>query len=166
MTSRRNGSRLITRSSRDESEVLVEESFLRATAQQAPRRELVVAGLVEPCASEIRESEARREAREGERVNRKLRYGFVGAGVGLVVEDMDRAVPHLQEIDVSRDESRLMTERRLGASGRFFGNDRDGVVIFKRGDIVFEEKNRDFNGDGRAVVDKHETLKPRMAVVV
>ena len=49
---------------------------------------------------------------------------------------------------------------------RFFGNDRDAVVVFKRGDIVFEETNRNFDGDGRAVVDEHEALQPRMAVVV
>ena len=134
--------------------------------QQRPRRELVVAGLVEPCTSDIRESEAGHEAGQRESVNPKLRDGLVRAGVGLVVEDMDRAVARLQEIDVARDESRLMTKRRAGAVDRFFGNDCDAVYMFKRRDIVFEEKNRNFDGDSRAVVDQHEALKPRMAVVV
>lgn len=71
---------------------------------------------------------------------------------------MDRAVPHLQKIDVSCDKSAFMTERRTGASDRLLGNDRDAVVIFKRGDIVFEQKNRNFDCDGRAVVDQHEAL--------
>jgi hypothetical protein len=113
-------------------EVVGEESFLRAAGQQASRRELVVAGLVEPRAFDVEEGEAGREAREGERVNRELRDGLVGAGVGLVIEDMNRPIPHLQEIDVPRDESRLMAERRAGAVDRFFGNNRDAVVVFKR----------------------------------
>ena len=51
-----------------------------------------------------------------------------------------------------------MTERRLGASDRFLRNDRDAVVIFERGDILFEKKNWNFDGDGRAVIDQHEAL--------
>jgi hypothetical protein len=95
-----------------------------------------------------------------------LRDGLVGAGIGLVIEYMNRAVAHLQEVDVSSDESRFVAERRRGAVRRFLWNDREAVVVFKRGYIVFEEKNRNFDGDGRAVVYEHEALKARMPLVI
>ena len=128
--------------------------------------ELVVAGLVEPGAFEVEEGQAGHQAREGERVNRELRDGLVRASVGLVVEDMDRTIAHLQEIDVAGDESGLMTKHRTGAVDRFLGHDRDAVGLLKRCDIFFEEKNRNFHGEGRAVVDQDESLKSRMAIVV
>ena len=41
--------------------------------------------------------------RERERVDRELRERLVGARIGFVVEDVDRAVPNLQEVDMAGD---------------------------------------------------------------
>ena len=54
-------------------------------------------------ALDVEELETRDTTRERKSVNAPLRDGFVCAGVGLVVEDMNRAVPYLQEIDVTGD---------------------------------------------------------------
>ena len=73
-----------------------------ARKEQA-REEFVVAILIEPGAFDVEQSEAGNKAREGEGINRKLRDGLVGSRAGLVVEDVDRAISRLQEIDVTRD---------------------------------------------------------------
>ena len=97
------------------SKLVAQKPFLREAAQQTPGREFVVAGFVEPRALDVRENEAGHEAREGERVNGELRDGFVGARIGLVIEDVDRAVADLQEVDVSGDVSRLVAGAGAGA---------------------------------------------------
>src|SRR5271155_4009185 len=79
---------------------------------------------------------------------------------------MNRAVAHLQDVDVSRNESWFVTEGRTGTVHWFLGNDFDAVVFFECGDIIFDQKDRNFDGDGRAVVQEHEALKARMSVVI
>jgi hypothetical protein len=77
-----------------------------APREDGPREELAVVGLVEPRALKVEERDAG-HVREGKRVDRELRERLVGARVRLVVEDVDRAVPDLQEIDVAGDDARL-----------------------------------------------------------
>jgi hypothetical protein len=68
------------------------ERFFR-TRQHEAREKFVVAVFVEPSGLETRH-----EARQGESIDGELRYRFVGACVGLVIEYMDRAVARLQEM--------------------------------------------------------------------
>ena len=68
-------------------------------------------------ALDVEELETRDTTRERKSVNAPLRDGFVCAGVGLVVEDMNRAVPYLQEIEVTGDGAgahiAIWTKRRI-----------------------------------------------------
>ena len=138
---------------------------LRPREQKAWRK-LVVAVFVKPGAFDVEESQARHEARQRECVNGELRDRLVGARIGLVVEDVDRAVARLQEIDMSSDEARFVAAGGIRWMNRLFRNDRHAVHFFKRRYIVFDESDRDFNRKGNAVVGQHEALQFGMAVVV
>ena len=68
--------------------------------QQKAREKFVITTFVEPRACDVEQLEARHQAREREGVDGELGNRFVGTGVGLIVEDMNGAVAHLQKIDV------------------------------------------------------------------
>jgi hypothetical protein len=83
------------------------ENFCRAREQEAGE-EFVVAGEPEPRAFDVKEPETGNEARQRECVDHELGNGFVGARIGLVVKDVDRAVADLQEVDVPGDVARTV----------------------------------------------------------
>jgi hypothetical protein len=56
--------------------------------------------LVKPRALDVKKANAG-EPRECERVKRELRDRLIGAGVGLVVENVDGAVAHLEKVNVT-----------------------------------------------------------------
>ena len=66
------------------------------------RKEFAVLVLVEPGAFDVEEAKPG-EPGEREGIDGELRERAVGAGVGLVVEDMHRAVADLQKIDMAGD---------------------------------------------------------------
>lgn len=69
--------------------------------ERRPREEFAVFLLVEPRALDVEEPEARHQARERERIDHELSDRLIGARVGFVIEDMHRAIPHLQEVHVA-----------------------------------------------------------------
>ena len=82
------------------------------------RKEFAVLVLVEPGAFDVEQAKAG-EPGERQGVDGELRERAVGAGVGLVVENMHRAIAHLQKIDMAGD----------GLVGRrAFGQKPDAVV--------------------------------------
>ena len=70
--------------------------------EDGAREELAVLALVEPRALEIEERNAG-QVREGERIEGELGERLPGGRVGLVVENVDRAVADLQEVDMAGD---------------------------------------------------------------
>lgn len=126
----------------------------------------LVAGFIEPRAFDVKEPEARDEARQGECVDAELGDGFVGARIGLVVEDMDRAVADLQEVDVPGDVARLVAGVRKRRIEWLSGYDRDAVFVLKRRDVVFAKPDWNFNGNRHAVVGQHKALQFGMPVAV
>lgn len=66
------------------------------------RVELEVVVLIEPCTDEVIESQTGAPG-ERKRIDHQLRDGPLVVGARLVVEDMDRAVANLQDIDVARE---------------------------------------------------------------
>ena len=61
-------------------------------------KELAVLVFVEPRALGVEQPQSRDEARERQCVDRELCDRFIRAGVRLVVEDVNSAVPDLQEV--------------------------------------------------------------------
>jgi hypothetical protein len=51
--------------------------------QREPGIELVITGLIEPCAGDIEELSTGHKARQCERINGELGDRFIGAGIGL-----------------------------------------------------------------------------------
>ena len=74
---------------------------------------------------------------------------LVGTGVRLVVEDVDRAVPHLQKVDVTGDHA--------WAAG--FGRELDAMLALKRCEVILAEPDRDLDRDCHAIVGQHEPLR-------
>ena len=66
------------------------------------RKEFAILVLVEPGALDVEQTQA---GKPGERqgIDGELRERAVGAGVGLVVEDMHRAVADLQKVGMAGD---------------------------------------------------------------
>ena len=96
--------------------------ILREAEAGGGGEEFVVAVFVEPGALDVEELETGNEAREGEGIDGELRDWLVGAGVGLVVEDMDRAIADLQKVDMSGDRDASPGSAAWGAPDeRFFG---------------------------------------------
>ena len=88
--------------------------------------------LVEPGALDVKELEAGHEASEGERVGRQPGDWFVGTRVGLVVEDVHRAIAYLQKIDVAG-------HRAFGRS--HLRHQLDPVLRLKRSDVLLGQPN-------------------------
>jgi hypothetical protein len=80
----------------------------RASMPITPAQELAIFILVEPRALNVEEVKSG-ETGECERVYGELTDGLVSSRVGLVVEDMDGAVSHLEKINVSGDEACTFT---------------------------------------------------------
>jgi hypothetical protein len=76
--------------------------FWLTAREDFAREELAMLMLIEPRALEIERRNAG-ELRERECVDRRLRERLVGDRAGLIVEDVDRAIAHLHEIDVAGD---------------------------------------------------------------
>ncbi len=111
-----------------------------ALGEQRAREELIIFFFVEPGAFDVEEFKARHADRERERVNRQLRNWLVRARIGFVIENMHGVVSDLQEVDVAGDRARRPTRRKL-----------DAVSRLKLCDLVFDEPDRDFDGDGTRV---------------
>lgn len=77
------------------------------TRENRSGEELAVLLLVEPGAFEIEERNTG-QVRQCERVDRKLRERFVGLCVRFVVEQVDRSVADLHEINVAGDRTLLL----------------------------------------------------------
>jgi hypothetical protein len=71
--------------------------------EDSPREELAVFVFIEPRALDVEQLEAGDKTRQRERVDRELRDRPVGAGIRLVVDNMDGAVADLKKVDVSGD---------------------------------------------------------------
>ena len=115
--------------------------------EKRARKELAVLLLVEPRALDIKKSQSR-QARQSKRVERELRDRLVGAGVGLVIKNMNGTIADLEEVDVAGEDAR-------GAS---FREELNSILDFKRVDIAGRQPNRNFNGDRYRVVGEHEAL--------
>ena len=115
--------------------------------QQRSRKKFAILLLVEPRAFDIEQAQAGQPS-ERKRIQGQLRDRFIGARVGLVVEDVHRAVADLDEIDVAGEDARLVA----------LGQQLDAVFDFQRLDIRAGEPNRNFDGDRYAVVGEHEAL--------
>jgi hypothetical protein len=83
--------------------------------------------------------------RERERIEGELRERLPGDRVGFVVEDVDRAVADLQEVDMAGDGARLALRR----GGRWFREELDAPAPLDGGDIFLHEPDRDFDRDRR-----------------
>ncbi len=121
---------------------------LAVARQQRAREKFAILLLVEPGAFDIEQLEAGDELGECERVDGELRDRPVGSGVGLVVENMDGSVAHLEEIDVPGEAPR-----------RAFGQEHNPVLALKLGDGIPREPNRHFDSERRCVVGEHEALE-------
>src|SRR5208283_1892912 len=95
------------------------------------REKFAVLALVKPRALEIEERDAG-QVREGERVERQLGERFAGGRLGFVVEDVDRAVANLQEVDMAGDRARLAVRR----GGRCFREQLDTPAPLDGGDVL------------------------------
>ena len=71
--------------------------------QHRARKEFTILILVKPGALDVEQAQPG-EPGKREGIDRELRERAVGAGVGLVVEDMHRAVADLQKIDMAGDD--------------------------------------------------------------
>lgn len=131
-----------------------------------PREEFVVAVFIEPGAFDIEERETRQEACQGEGIDAELGDGFVGARVGLVIEDVNGAVARLQEVNVTGDASWALARGGVVRIDRLFWDDSDAVFGFESGDVGLPQPNRDFDRDRAAVVSQHETLQLGMSIAV
>src|SRR5271166_4836463 len=106
--------------------------------------ELAVLALVKPRALEIEERDAG-QVRERERIEGELGERLPCGCVGFVVEDVDRAVANLQEVDMAGDRARLA----LGRGGRCFREQLDTPAPLDGGDVLRVEPDRDFDRDRR-----------------
>ena len=77
--------------------------LISTPCKQNSREKFAILFFVEPRALDVEEFETGNEARQRERVDRELRDRPIGAGVGLIVEDVDGAVAYLKKVDVSGD---------------------------------------------------------------
>jgi hypothetical protein len=85
----------------------------RLLDEKRSREELTILMLVEPRALDVEQAQSRYEPRQREGIDGKLGYRLVGAGVGLVVEDMYGTVPDLQEVEMAGYRARgVATARR------------------------------------------------------
>src|SRR5208283_5971770 len=79
--------------------------------EDGAREQFAVLALIEPRALEIEERDAG-QVRERERIEGELGERLPGGRVGFVVENVDRAVPDLQEVDMAGDRAGLALRRR------------------------------------------------------
>src|ERR1700722_14779597 len=94
--------------------------------------EFAVLVLVEPAAFDVEEAKPG-EPGEREGIDGELRERPIGAGVRLVVENVHRAIPNLQKVDMAGD----------GLVGRrVLGQKPDAMVALKRGDVATREPDR------------------------
>ena len=120
------------------------------------REKFAVLVLVEPGALDVEEAKPG-EPGEGQGIDGELRERAVGAGVGLVVENMHRAVPHLQKVDMAGDG--LVVRRVLGQKP-------DAVVALKRGDVGARQPDRHLDRHGHEIIGEHEALKFFVAQII
>ena len=99
------------------------------------RKEFAVLIFVKPRAFEIEQRNAG-EVRERERIDRELREWFVGRRVRFVIEDVDRSVAYLHEIDVAGDDALLAGQ---------FRNERDPPSRLDRGDVFLAKPDRNLD---------------------
>lgn len=78
----------------------------RVAVKYRAREELAILVLVEPRAFKIEERDAA-QMRKCQRVYRKLRKRLSSGRVGLVIENVDGAVPDLEEVNVAGDDTVL-----------------------------------------------------------
>ncbi len=91
--------------------------------EQRAGEELAVLLFIEPGALDIEEPQFR-QARKRQRVEGELRDRLIRPGVRLVVEDMDGAIAHLEEVDMAGEDAR----------GNSFGQELNTVLNLKRVD--------------------------------
>jgi hypothetical protein len=132
----------------------VSPSFI---CEQRAGEKFAVLLLVEPRALDVEELETRHETRQCERVDRELRDRLVGARIRFVVEDVHRAVAHLQKVDVAGD----CTVGGVHAWGEF-----DAVLLLECGDVLLIKPDRNLDCEGRAVVGEHKVLWGLVAPLV
>ena len=105
--------------------------------------------LIEPRALEIEQRNAG-QLRERERVDRQLREWPVGRGIGLVVEKMHSAIPHLEEVDMAGDDPFAF---------RDFRGEANPPPRLDGCDVGLAKPYRYLNGDGDRIVCEHKSLK-------
>src|SRR5205814_745404 len=82
------------------------QSLSGRTSKEGAREELAILVLVEPRALDVEQPQSGDEARERQCINRELCDRPVRAGVRLVIEDMDGAVPDLEKVEMTGDDAR------------------------------------------------------------
>jgi hypothetical protein len=98
------------------------------SGEHGAREELAILLFVKPRALDVEEFETGNEPCESEGVNRELGERTIRSSPGLIIEDVHRAVAHLEEINVAGDRTR----RR-----RIVGNELDAMVSLQRAHVVF-----------------------------
>jgi hypothetical protein len=128
-----------------------------STGKKRSGKEFGVLVFVEPRALDVEQPQSWDEARERQCVDRELRDRFVRAGVRLVVEDVDSAVPDLEEVEVAGNDA-----RGAGTVRRNF----DAQLPFERGDVVFAQPDGDLDRDSDTVIAEHKPLQRLMPELV
>lgn len=119
------------------------------------RKELEGVFLVKPRALEVKEPYPR-EAGKGKRVDCELVNALLFGCRGFVVEDMDRPVSHLHDVDVAGD--KLPVGEVHG-----YAEPQHGLIMEK---VVGGKKNRYLNGNGDGIIDEEELLDGLVAQCV
>ena len=121
-------------------------------SEHRAREKFAVLVLVEPGAFDVEKAKPG-EPGQCEGIDGELGERPVGAGVGLVVENMHRAVPHLQKVDMAGDG--LVVRRTLGEKP-------DAVVAFKRGDVGTRQPDKQISTSTATVTESLASMKQRL----
>jgi hypothetical protein len=76
--------------------------------EERPRKKLAILVLVEPRTFNVEELETRHAAGKWQGVDGELRDRLIRPGVGFVVEDVHRAIPDLQKINMAGEVAGLV----------------------------------------------------------
>jgi len=136
---------------------VVNSMRMLAVAEHSARIEFTILLFVEPGALDVEQPQTRHESGQRQGVDRELGERSVGAGVGLVIEDVHCAVAHLQKIYVSGD-------RLVGR--QVFGAQRNPVLSLQSPDVGRRQPDRHFDGERHRVIREHEALQGLVAAVV
>jgi len=111
--------------------------------------------LIEPRTFDVKQLSAR-EMGERERINSELGDRLIRPGIGLVIKNVQGAVPDLEKIEVPGD----------GAARACLRCKLDRVLSLDRIDVCLREPYWYFHSERDAVIGEHEPLKGLVAQFV